>query len=483
MNAPITTGPHAWSAPVGLEDIAPGPDAMVVTDPASGDVIACVPRLGAAETGAAIAAAQTAMADWAARPALERADVLLAWHAAILAETEALAQLITAECGKPLTEARGEVAYGVSYIRWFAEETRRSGGEIIPAPDRGRRMFALPRPVGVVAAITPWNFPVAMVTRKLAPALAAGCAVVLKPAPETPLSALRLAQLAREVGLPRGLVSVVTGEAVEIGGAMTADPRVAKLTFTGSTEVGRLLIAQSAPTVKRLSLELGGNAPVLVFDDADLDQAVDGVLAAKFRNAGQTCVCANRIYVQAGIHDAFAERLAARAADLRVGPGLEDSVEIGPLISENAIAKTKRHVEDALDGGGRLLAGGAPHPAGPQLWSPTVIANVAPDALCTREETFGPLAPIVPFDDEDVVIAWANASPFGLAAYLFTRDASRIWRVGEALEAGMVGVNTGLISAAEAPFGGIKQSGLGREGSRHGLTDYQDLKYFCLALD
>jgi len=453
-------------------------ETVPVTDPATGEVIAQVPYLGAAETRTAIAAAQKGQAEWRARPAGDRADLLLRWHALLLEHQEALAAILTAEQGKPLAEARGEVLYAASFVRWFAEEARRIEGEVIPAPRSNQRILVWSEPVGVVAAITPWNFPAAMVTRKVAPALAAGCAIIVKPAPETPLTALALAALAEEAGLPAGLLSVITGEAAAIGEVFMSSDVVRKLSFTGSTGVGRKLYEQSAPTLKRLSLELGGNAPFLVFDDADIDAAVEGALLGKYRNAGQTCVCVNRFLVQDGIHDAFVERLRQRVEGLVVGRGTEAGVTIGPLINARAVEKVEQHVADALAHGGRLLAGGQRQEG--LFFPPTLIADVPRDALVASEETFGPLAAVIRFETEEEAIRLANDTEFGLAAYAYTRDIGRAMRVAGALEYGMVGLNEAAISTEVAPFGGIKASGMGREGSRHGITDYLELKYVMM---
>lgn len=453
-------------------------ETVPVTDPATGEVIAQVPYLGAAETRTAIAAAQKAQAEWRACPAGDRADLLLRWHALMLEHQDALAAILTAEQGKPLAEARGEVLYAASFVRWFAEEARRIEGEVIPAPRSNQRILVWSEPVGVVAAITPWNFPAAMVTRKVAPALAAGCAIIVKPAPETPLTALALAALAEEAGLPAGLLSVITGEAAAIGEAFMSSDVVRKLSFTGSTGVGRKLYEQSAPTLKRLSLELGGNAPFLVFDDADIDAAVEGALLGKYRNAGQTCVCVNRFLVQDGIHDAFVERLRQRVEGLVVGRGTEAGVTIGPLINARAVEKVEQHVADALARGGRLLAGGQRQKG--LFFPPTLIADVPRDALVASEETFGPLAAVIRFETEEEAIHLANDTEFGLAAYAYTRDIGRAMRVAGALEYGMVGLNEAAISTEVAPFGGIKASGMGREGSRHGITDYLELKYVMM---
>jgi succinate-semialdehyde dehydrogenase/glutarate-semialdehyde dehydrogenase len=453
-----------------------------VHDPATGALIGQVPQMGGQETRRAIEAAEQAGVLWRQTTARERATLLQRWHALILANLDDLARLITAECGKSLNEARGEVAYGATFIEWFAEEAKRAYGETIPSPAPDKRLLTIRQPVGVVAAITPWNFPLAMITRKIAPALAAGCTVVVKPAEQTPLSALALAALAAEAGVPAGVLNVITGDPVAIGGELTANPRVRKLSFTGSTEVGRLLMAQCAPTIKKLSLELGGNAPFIVFDDADLDAAVDGALIAKFRNNGQTCVCANRLLVQAGVYEAFAEKLAARVATLKVGAGTEAGVMQGPLIDGAALAKVEAHLADALSKGARLLTGGRRHALGGNFFEPTVLADAAPGMHLAREETFGPVAPLFRFSTEAEAIALANDTEYGLAAYLYSRDVGRCFRVGEALEYGMVGLNTGLLSFPEAPFGGIKQSGLGREGSKHGLDEFLEIKYLCLAL-
>ncbi len=457
-------------------------ETITVDNPATGEVIGHVPALGALETSNAIAAAQAAGPDWACLTAKERGAFLRRWYELIIAHRDDLARILMLEQGKPLTEARGEINYGASFIEWFAEEARRIDGEIIPGHLRDKRIMVLKQPVGVVAAITPWNFPHAMITRKAGPALAAGCTMVLKPATETPFSALALAELAHRAEIPAGVFNVVTGPSRDIGGVLTSDPRVAKLTFTGSTEVGRLLMAQCAPTVKKLSLELGGNAPFIVFDDADLDRAVEGALIAKFRNNGQTCVCANRIYAQSGIYEAFVAKLSAAVARLRVGHG-DTEVDLGPLINDAAVRKVLEHVSDATAQGARIVtpSGHLPEADGNFL-TPIVLADVTPAMLVAREETFGPLAPVFRFDTEAEVIAMANASDFGLASYFYSRDLSRVWRVVESLEAGMVGVNTGLISTAEAPFGGIKQSGMGREGSRHGIEDYVELKYVCISV-
>ncbi|MBP8146017.1 MAG: NAD-dependent succinate-semialdehyde dehydrogenase [Inhella sp.] len=458
-----------------------GPSRFAVTDPASGALLAEVANLGAAETQAAIDAAQAALPAWAALPAKQRTAALQRWAALLHQHAEDLARLMTAEQGKPLAEARGEIGFGASFIEWFAEEARRVYGETIPTTDPDKRYWVLRQPIGVCAAITPWNFPVAMITRKVAPALAAGCTVVVKPAEQTPLCALALAELARRAGLPDGVLNVVTGDgaqSVAIGQQLCASTVVRHLSFTGSTEVGRILMAQCAPTVKKLALELGGNAPFIVFDDADIDAAVEGAMVSKYRNAGQTCVCANRLYVQDGVYEAFTTKLAARAAQLRVGNGAEAGVQQGPLIDAEALAKVEAHVLDALAQGARLLTGG--HRVEPNSYAPTVLADAHAGMRCAREEIFGPVAPVFRFHSEAEAIELANATEFGLASYFYARDMGRIVRVGEALEYGMVGVNTGLISTAEVPFGGVKQSGLGREGARHGLEEYLEMKYLCL---
>jgi succinate-semialdehyde dehydrogenase/glutarate-semialdehyde dehydrogenase len=459
---------------------ADGGGMAAVTDPATGEIIAHVPDMGTAETARAIAAAKRAMGPWARRPAAERARILRRFHDLMLEERDALARLLTREQGKPLREAMGEIGYAASFLEWFAEEARRVYGEVIPGHAADKRIVVLRQPIGVVGAITPWNFPSAMITRKIAPALAAGCAVVLKPAPQTPLSALALAVLAHEAGLPPGLFNVVTGDALAIGGELTGNNDVRKISFTGSTAVGRTLMRQSADGVKKMSLELGGNAPFIVFDDANLDAAVEGAIQSKFRNSGQTCVCTNRFYAQAGIHDRFVEALARRTAALQLGSGMDDGTDLGPLIDAAAVAKVQAHVDDALAKGGTVVTGGHPGAQGGTYFEPTVIAGVTGDMLVTREETFGPLAGVMRFQTEKEVVALANDSEFGLAAYVYTNDLSRTWRVAEALETGMVGINTGLISTEVAPFGGVKQSGLGREGSRHGIEDYVELKYLCM---
>lgn len=452
---------------------------LPVINPANGEKLADVPLCGANETRRAIAAANAAWPAWRALTAKQRAQHLQAWFKLILDNAEDLARMITAECGKPLPEARGEVNYGASFIEWFAEEGKRTYGESIPSTAANTRLIVIKQPIGVCAAITPWNFPLAMITRKVAPALAAGCPVVVKPAEATPLTALALAVLAEQAGFPAGVFNVITGIPAEIGGELCANPIVRKLSFTGSTAIGRLLMAQCAPTVKKLSLELGGNAPFIVFDDADVDKAVDGALAAKYRNTGQTCVCANRFLVQAGVYEEFAAKLAEKAGRLKVGNGIEEGVAQGPLINAAGLDKVEAHVADAVAKGARILCGGARHERGGNFFQPTVLADVTSQMQVAREETFGPLAPLFRFETEEQALAMANDTEFGLAAYFFSRDVGRCWRVGEALEYGMVGINAGLISNEVAPFGGIKQSGLGREGSKYGIDDYLEIKYLC----
>ncbi|MBB3360232.1 MULTISPECIES: NAD-dependent succinate-semialdehyde dehydrogenase [unclassified Novosphingobium] len=456
---------------------------IAVDNPATGAVIGQVPDMGAAETREAVDAAQAAFGPWKARTAKERGAVLKRWAALMLEHADDLATIMTAEQGKPLAEAKGEVGYAASFLEWFGEEARRVRGDVI-APHQGdRRLVVTRQPVGVVGAVTPWNFPLAMITRKAGPALAVGCPIVIKPSELTPFSAFALAVLAQEAGLPDGLLSVVTGQAKPIGEVLTGDPRVAKFTFTGSTAVGKLLAAQCAGTVKKVSLELGGNAPFIVFEDADLDAAVEGALASKFRNTGQTCVCANRLLVHDAVYDAFAQKLAARVAAYRVGPGLDGPTDQGPLIDDRAVAKITAHVADAVAKGGKILTGGKPAEAiGARFFEPTVIADVPADALLNREETFGPLAGLIRFSSEQDAVAMANDTRAGLAAYAYTNDAARQWRLTEALEYGMVGINTGLISTEVAPFGGVKESGQGREGSHLGVDDYLDVKLACIAV-
>ena len=451
-----------------------------VTNPASGAVIGTIPALGKKETAEAIKAAEEAQKKWAATPAKQRGQILRKGYELMMANQEDLARIMTAEQGKPLTESRGEVAYGASFVEFFAEEARRVYGETIPSPWPNARIVVIKQPVGVVAAITPWNFPNAMITRKAGPALAAGCAFVCKPAAETPYSALALAELAERAGIPAGVFSVITGPAREIGGELTSNPVVRALSFTGSTEIGKLLMQQCASTVKKVGLELGGNAPFIVFDDADLDAAVAGAMASKYRNAGQTCVCANRLLVQDGVYDAFAEKLVAAVAKLNVGDGTQDGVTTGPLINQAAVAKVKEHVADALAKGAKVLIGGKPHALGGNFYEPTLLRDVTKDMLIQREETFGPVAPLFRFKTEEEAIQLANDTEFGLACYFYTRDIGRIWRVGEALEYGIVGINEGIISTAEAPFGGVKESGIGREGSSHGMEEYVEMKYMLM---
>ncbi|OHX10951.1 succinate-semialdehyde dehydrogenase (NADP(+)) [Chromobacterium amazonense] len=459
---------------------ADGGQSIAVQNPATGETIGQVPKMGAAEAERAVAAAARAFPAWKAKSAKERAAILRRWFELIMAHQQDLAIILTSEQGKPLTEAKGEIAYGASYIEWYAEEAKRIYGDIVPGPALDRRVLVTKEPIGVTAAITPWNFPSAMITRKAAPALAAGCTMVVRPASQTPLSALALAELAERAGIPPGVFSVITGGSSEIGAVLTGSDTVKKFSFTGSTEVGRKLIAQCAGTVKKVSMELGGNAPFIVFDDADLDAAVEGALISKYRNAGQTCVCANRIYVQDGVYDAFAEKFAAAVATLKVGNGLEAGVSQGPLIDHNAVAKVEEHIADALAKGGRLIAGGKRHALGHTFFEPTLIADVTGDMKVAREETFGPLAPLFRFKTEEEAIRLANDTEFGLASYFYARDIGRIFRVSEGLEYGMVAVNSGLLSNEAAPFGGVKQSGLGREGSKYGIEDYLEIKYVLL---
>ena len=456
-------------------------ETLPVTNPATGEVIARVPRMGAAETRRALEAANAAWPAWKKKTAKERAGILRKWFDLMMAAQDDLAAILTAEQGKPLAEARGEIAYGASYIEWYAEEARRIYGDTIPTHQNDKRVLVIKEPIGVCAAVTPWNFPNAMITRKAAPALAAGCPIVVKPASQTPLSALAIAELAHRAGVPAGVFSVITGSAAAIGGDMTASDLVRKFSFTGSTEIGRELIAQCAGTVKKVSMELGGNAPFIVFDDADLDAAVEGAMISKYRNAGQTCVCANRLYVQAGVYDAFAEKFAAAVAGLKIGDGASAGITQGPLIDEKAVEKVEEHIADAVAKGGKVIAGGKRHALGHSFFEPTIVTGVTQDMKVAREETFGPLAPLFRFDTEADVIRMANDTEFGLASYFYSRDIGRIFRVGEALEYGMVGINTGVISNEAAPFGGIKQSGLGREGSKYGIEDYVEIKYLLLA--
>ena len=452
-----------------------------VTNPATGEVIATVADCGADETRTAIAAADAAQKAWAGWTASDRANVLKRWRDLMVAQADRLARVLMLENGKPLAEARGEILYGASYLEWFAEESRRIYGDVIPAPAADKRIIVVRQPVGVCAAITPWNFPNAMLARKAAAALAAGCTMVAKPAEDTPLSALVMAELAGEAGIPKGVFNVVpTSRPADVGGELTSSPTVRKISFTGSTEIGRLLLRQAAGTIKKVSMELGGNAPFIVFDDADLDAAADGLMASKFRNAGQTCVCANRIFVHAKIMDAFAEKVLERVAKLKVAGGDVEGAEIGPLINEDAVTKVERLVSAAQGAGARLVTGGQRNEAGKLFYQPTIMSRVVPSMEIAREEIFGPVAAMITFDNEEDVVAMANDTPYGLAAYAYTRDLGRAWRVSEALEYGMVGINEGVISSAAAPFGGVKQSGMGREGSRYGIDDYLELKYIMM---
>ena len=453
-----------------------------VTNPANAQLLGTVTKMGANETRTAIEAANQALPAWRALTAKERATILRRWFDLMMANQDDLAKLMTLEQGKPLAEAKGEIAYAASFIEWFAEEGKRIYGDTIPGHQADKRLIVIKQPIGVTAAITPWNFPAAMITRKAGPALAAGCTMVLKPASQTPFSALALAELAQRAGIPDGVFNVVTGSASEVGNELTGNPLVRKLSFTGSTEIGRQLMQQCAKDIKKVSLELGGNAPFIVFDDADLDKAVDGALASKFRNAGQTCVCANRLYVQDGVYDAFAKKLQAAVEKLTLGDGLAKGVTTGPLIDEKAVAKVKEHIEDALSKGASIITGGQPHELGGNFFQPTILVDVPASAKVAKEETFGPLAPLFRFKDEADVVAQANDTEFGLAAYFYARDLSRVFRVGEALEYGIVGINTGIISNEVAPFGGIKASGLGREGSKYGIEDYLEIKYMCIGL-
>jgi succinate-semialdehyde dehydrogenase/glutarate-semialdehyde dehydrogenase len=453
---------------------------LEVRNPATGRSLGTIPNMGAAETKRAIGAAAVALPAWKARTAKDRALIMRRWFDLMMTHQEDLATLMTAEQGKPLAESKTEIAYSASFIEWFAEEAKRLYGDIIPGHQSDKRIMVLRQPVGVVAAITPWNFPSAMITRKAGPALAAGCTMVLKPATQTPLSALALAELAHRAGIPKGVFNVLTGNAAAIGGEMTGNPTVRKLTFTGSTEVGKKLMAQCAATVKKLSLELGGNAPFIVFDDADLDAAVQGAMASKYRNTGQTCVCANRLLVQAGVYDEFAKKLRAAVTQLRVGDGLAGATDQGPLIDAKAVTKVEEHIADALAKGAKIALGGKRHALGGTFFEPTILTDVTPEMMVAREETFGPVAPLFKFETEAQAIAMANDTEFGLAAYLYTRDLARSWRVSEAVEYGIVGLNTGIISTEVAPFGGVKESGTGREGSKYGILDYTEIKYVCV---
>jgi len=451
-----------------------------VTNPADGAVLGTVPKMGAGETRRAIEAANGALPEWRARTAKERAAVLRRWYELMLENQEDLARLMTAEQGKPLTESRGEIVYGASFVEWFAEEGKRVYGDTIPPHQADKRIVVIKQPIGVVASITPWNFPIAMITRKCAPALAVGCTVVAKPATATPYSALALAELGERAGIPRGAFNVVTGGAGEIGGELTSNPTVRKLTFTGSTEIGKVLMAQCAQTVKKVSLELGGNAPFIVFDDADLDAAVEGAIASKYRNTGQTCVCANRLLVQDGVYDDFASRLSQAVSGLKVADGFEDGAQQGPLIDMAAVEKVEAHIKDAVAKGARVALGGKRHALGGSFFEPTILVDVTPEMAVAREETFGPVAPLFRFKTDQEAIAMANDTEFGLAAYFYSRDMARIWRTSEAIEYGIVGINTGIISTEVAPFGGVKESGIGREGSKYGTEEFLEVKYLCM---
>ena len=457
-----------------------GPQTLPVRNPATGSVLGTVPKLGAEEARRAIEAAERAWPAWRAKTAKERAVILRKWFDLMMANQEDLAQILTAEQGKPLTEARGEIAYGASFIEWFAEEGKRAYGDVIPQHQPDKRVLVIKQPIGVCALITPWNFPNAMITRKAGPALAAGCTVVIKPASQTPYSALAMAELGERAGIPKGVLNILTGDSKAIGAELCGNPKVRKLSFTGSTETGRVLMRQCADTVKKLSLELGGNAPFIVFDDADLDAAVEGALASKYRNAGQTCVCANRLYVQDSVYDAFAAKLAEKVKGFKVGAGTEPGVVIGPLIDENGVKKVEAHVADALGKGAKVMLGGKRHALGGLFFQPTVLTHVTPDMLVSHEETFGPVAPLIRFKTEDEVIRLANDTEFGLSGYFYSRDVGRIFRVAEAMETGIVGANVGIISTEIAPFGGVKQSGLGREGSKYGLEEYLEVKYILV---
>jgi succinate-semialdehyde dehydrogenase/glutarate-semialdehyde dehydrogenase len=453
-----------------------------VNNPATGDILGTVPKMGAEETRRAIEAADRALPAWRALTAKERSLKLRRWFELMIENQEDLARLMTLEQGKPLAEAKGEIAYAASFLEWFAEEAKRVYGDTIPGHQADKRLIVIKQAIGVTAAITPWNFPAAMITRKAGPALAAGCTMVLKPASQTPYSALALAELAERAGIPKGVFNVITGSAGEVGSELTSNPIVRKLSFTGSTEIGRQLMAECAKDIKKVSLELGGNAPFIVFDDADLDKAIEGVIVSKYRNNGQTCVCANRIYVQDSVYEAFAQKLKTAVEKLKIGNGLDDGTTTGPLIDDKAVAKVKEHIDDALSKGAKLISGGKTHSLGGTFFEPTILTDVPKNALVSRDETFGPLAPLFRFKDEAEVIAAANDTEFGLASYFYARDLSRVFRVAEALEYGMVGINTGLISNEVAPFGGVKASGLGREGSKYGIEDYLEIKYLCLSI-
>ena len=489
MNAPAQAGlpalplkdPKLFRTQCYLDGGWIGSDQTIsVRNPATGSVLGTVPKLGAEETRRAIEAAERAWPAWRAKTAKERAAILRKWFDLMMANQEDLAQILTAEQGKPLAESRGEIAYGASFIEWFAEEGKRAYGDTIPSPWADKRVLVLKQPIGVCALITPWNFPNAMITRKAGPALAAGCTVVIKPASQTPYSALAMAELGERAGIPKGVLNVLTGNSKAIGAELCSSPKVRKLSFTGSTETGRILMKQCADTIKKLSLELGGNAPFIVFDDADLDAAVEGALASKYRNAGQTCVCANRLYVQDGVYDAFAAKLTEKVKGFKVGPGTEPGVVIGPLIDENGVKKVEAHVADALSKGAKTVLGGKRHALGGLFFQPTVLTGVTPDMLVSHEETFGPVAPLIRFKTEEDAIRLANDTEFGLSGYFYSRDIGRIWRVAEQMETGIVGANVGIISTEIAPFGGVKQSGLGREGSRYGLEEYMEMKYILI---
>ncbi|WP_119304652.1 NADP-dependent succinate-semialdehyde dehydrogenase [Dongia deserti] len=453
-----------------------------VTNPATGEVLGTIPNMGAAETRRAIEAANAAWGGWRKKTAKERANILRKLFNLMMENQEDLAILMTAEQGKPMAESKGEIAYAASFIEWFAEEGKRTYGDVIPAHQPDKRIVVTKEPVGVVAAITPWNFPSAMITRKAGPALAAGCPIVLKPATQTPFSALALAELAHRAGVPAGVFNVVTGSATQIGGEMTSNPIVRKLTFTGSTEIGKILLEQCAKSVKKTSMELGGNAPFIVFDDADLDAAVEGAIMSKYRNTGQTCVCANRILVQDSVYDAFAAKLATAVAKLKVGDGLKGETQQGPLIDMKAVEKVEEHIADAVQKGAKIAAGGKRHALGLSFFEPTILVNVTPNMKVTREETFGPVAPLFRFKTEEEAVKLANDTEFGLAAYFYARDLGRVWRVAEQIESGIIGINTGIISTEVAPFGGVKESGIGREGSKYGIEDYLEVKYLCMGI-
>ncbi len=459
---------------------ADGGATIDVTNPATGEVLGTVPKMGAEETRRAIEAAEAAMVSWRAKTAKERAQIMRRWFDLMMENQDDLGRILTAEQGKPLAEAKGEIAYGASFIEWFAEEAKRLYGDVIPGHQPDKRIVVIKQPIGVVAAITPWNFPNAMITRKAGPALAAGCSIVIKPASQTPYSALAMAELAERAGIPKGVFNVVTGSASAIGGEMTGNPIVRKVTFTGSTEIGKLLMKQSAETVKKVGMELGGNAPFIVFDDADLDAAVEGAIASKYRNAGQTCVCANRIYVQDGVYDAFAAKLAEAVKQMKVGNGMEEGVVQGPLIDQAAVEKVEEHIADAVSKGAKIAVGGERHELGQTFFQPTILTGVTQEMAVAREETFGPVAPLFKFNDEAEVIGMANDTEFGLAAYFYARDLGRVWRVAEAVDYGIVGINTGIISTEVAPFGGVKESGIGREGSKYGIDDFVEIKYLCM---